>query len=497
MPDAYATLLERIKDIGKLQAVEYLLEWDQLTCMPAKGVEARAEMMALMAALKHERRTSPELGDLLERASDNGDFVRATNIREMRRLYERAVKVPSALVQDLARTASLGQEVWAKSRANSDFAAFAPTLAKMLELKRQQAECIGYAGEAYDALLDEYEPGATAVGVARLFADLRQRLVPLVQAIAGAARKPDFSILQRHYPRAAQEAFGRELAARMGFDFEAGRLDVSVHPFSQSISCTDVRMTTRYNEHFLPEAVFGAMHETGHSLYEQGLDPAHAFTPMGTSISLGIHESQSRLWENLVGRSRAFWEGQFARAREHFPEALGGVSLDAFYGAINTVQPSFIRVEADEVTYSLHIIVRFELERALFKRELEVADIPAAWNRKMTELLGITPHQDAEGCLQDVHWAAGAIGYFPTYALGNLYGAQFYAAARKELGDLDAALRRGDLAPLLDWLRRNIHRQGMRYRAGELCERVTGAPLSVEPFVQYVNAKYRPIYGLA
>ena len=496
MPDPYQALLERIKVINKLRAVEELLEWDQLTHMPPKGVGARAEMKALLAALRHERQTSPEIGDLLEQSSADGDPVRATNIRETRRLYERAVKVPSELVKELARTASLGNDIWTRARADSDFKAFAPTLSKLLGLKRQEAEYLGYENEPYDALLDEFEPGATAEEIAGLFAELRGRLVPLVQAIAEARQRPDFSILKRHYPRAAQETMGRKFAEEMGFDFDAGRLDVSVHPFTISMSCDDVRMTTRYDEHYMPSAVFGVLHEAGHSLYEQGCDPQHAFTPMGSCVSLGIHESQSRMWENQVGRSRPFWEHHYPWARELYPEALGNVGLDEFYAAINTVAPSLIRVEADELTYNLHIIVRFELERDLVSGRLEVADIPDAWNRKMTKLVGITPGNDAEGCLQDTHWSGGAFGYFPTYALGNLYAAQFFAAAREALGDLGASIRGGNLRPLNEWLRTHIHRHGMRYRAGELVRLVTGKPLSIEPFMTYVNAKFKPIYGL-
>ena len=496
MSDAYATLIERVKEIGRLEAVEQLLDWDQETYMPPKGVTGRAETIAMVAALKHEQRTCAEMGDLLNQDGEDEDPVRATNVRETCRLYERAVRVPTELVREIAHTSALAKSVWAKARTDSDFKAFAPLLSKLLELRRSEAEHIGYQGEAYDALLDEYEPGASTAEVAEVFADLRGQLVPLVRAIAQAPQRPDFSILQRHYPRPGQEEMARKFAGEMGFDFEAGRLDVSVHPFCTSMSSNDVRFTTRYDEHYLPAAVFGVMHEAGHGLYEQGLDPGHAFTPRGQYVSLGVHESQSRMWENLVGRSRPFWERHFAWARAVFPQALKDVSLDQFYGAINTVAPSLIRVEADEVTYNLHIVVRFEIERDLLNKRIEAADIPEVWNRKMTELVGITPPNDAEGCLQDIHWSMGAFGYFPTYALGNLYAAQFFAAAKEAVPDLDDRIRNGDLVALLDWLRTNIHRRGMSYRANELCEVVTGAPLSTAPFMEYVNAKFKPIYGL-
>lgn len=499
MADLYATLLDRIKDLGKLEAIDALLDWDQEVMMPSKGLEARAECAAFVAGLKHERRTSAEMGELLMGLDgETGDPVRDTNVRETRRRYQRAVNVPVDLVQELARTSSLAKEAWAAARRDNHFPTFAPLLSRLIELKRRQADAIGYETEPYDALLDEYEPGAKTAEVAAVFAELRRGLVPIVQAIAGVAapRRPDFSILQRHYPRAGQERLARTLAEEMGFDFCAGRLDVSVHPFCTSMGGRDVRITTRYDERYMPAAVFGVMHEADHGLYEQGLDPAHVFTPMGTFCSLGIHESQSRLWENFVGRSRPFWERHYPAAQKLFPEALGSVNLDAFYAAINTVAPSLIRVEADEVTYNLHIVVRFELERDILNQKLEVADIPAAWNAKMEQLVGIRPSTDALGCLQDIHWSMGALGYFPTYALGNLYAAQFFAAARRAIPDLDERVRSGDLAALRDWLRTNIHRHGMRYRAGELCAGVTGQPLSTTPFLEYVRGKFGPIYGL-
>ena len=497
MSDAYDALIESIAEIGRLEAIEYLLDWDQQTYMPPNGVDFRAKTIAMIAALKHERQIDPVIGDVLSQVTENGDPIRSTNIREARRFYDRAVKVPTKLVKEIAHTSALARSAWVKARQDSDFAAFVPHLSKLLDLRRQQAECIGYEGEIYDALLDEFEPGARTAEVAAIFADLRKQLVPLVRAIADAPTRPDSSILRRNYPRAAQERMARRFATEMGFNFESGRLDVSVHPFCTSIGAQDVRITTRYHENFLPTAVFGVMHEAGHGLYEQGFLPEHAFTPAGRFVSLGIHESQSRMWENQVGRSRPFWERHFGWAQELFPESLGDVSLDAFYGAINTVAPSLIRVEADEVTYNLHIVVRFELERDLLSGKLEVTDIPDAWNARMADLVGVRPPNDREGCLQDVHWSMGVFGYFPTYALGNLYAAQFFAAARRAIPDLDDRIRNGDLKALLEWLRTNIHRHGMRYRANELCKEVTGQPLSIKPFMDYVKGKFEPIYGLA
>jgi carboxypeptidase Taq len=482
--------------------------------MPPKGVTTRAETVAFVAALRHERRSSPEMGALLAQlAETSGDPVRDTNAREARRAYERAVSVPKRLVEEIARTAAIARDAWAAARRSNDYAAFSPMLAKLIDLKRKQADAIGYSDHPYDALLDEYEPGTSTRAISHTFSELQSRLVPLVRAIAGARKRPDFSLLQRHCPRAAQEKLCRRVAEELGFDFEAGRMDVSVHPFCSTIgSGNDVRITTRYDEQYFPAALFGVMHEVGHALYEQGLDPAHMFTPMGTYCSLGIHESQSRFWENIIGRSRPFWAARYRSVRELLGETLAGVSLDQFYAAINTVAPSLIRVEADEVTYSLHIIVRFELERDIIAGTLGVDDIPEAWNAKMTELVGITPKNDAEGCLQDIHWSMGAFGYFPTYTLGNLYAAQLHAAAVRDLiggatnrsrragneatEGMDDGMSADELRALLDWMRKNVHQHGMRYRAAELCRQATGAPLSVEPFMDYVTAKYKPIYGL-
>ncbi len=498
MADPYATMLERIKDVGRLSAIEALLDWDQETYMPSQGVEPRAEMMAMVAGMRHEQATSSEMGDLLGQLTDDdgSDPIRQTNIRETRRSYDRSVKVPNELVKELTHTSAMAMEAWAKARSESKFDGFAPHLTKLLDLKRTQANCIGYDDDPYDALMDEFEPGVKTADVATLFAELRQRLAPIVQELAEARNKPDFSILERHYPQAEQEQLGRGFVEAVGFDWQAGRMDVSVHPFCTSMTSKDVRLTTRYDEHYMPCAIFGLMHEAGHGLYEQGLEVEHRFTPMGQATSLGIHESQSRLWENMVGRSKPFWECNYARTKELFPKALGDISMDAFYRAINTVQPSLIRVEADEVTYNLHIVVRFELERALINKQLEVADLPDAWNQKMKELVGIKPSNHADGCLQDIHWSLGAFGYFPTYALGNLYAAQFFAAAQKALPNLEDQIRAGQLMPLREWLAQNIHSHGMRYGAAELCEIVTGSALSTDPFIEYVEKKFRPVYGL-
>jgi carboxypeptidase Taq len=357
------------------------------------------------------------------------------------------------------------------------------------------ADKVGWDTEPYDALMDEYEPGALAMDVQEVFDALKAELVPLVQAIKAAPRQPDLSILERACPVAAQQSFSRRVLELMHFDFEAGRLDVSAHPFCSGTTPNDVRLTTRYDEHYFPGALFGTMHEGGHGLYEQGLSTEHTGTPMGSSVSLGIHESQSRLWENQVGRSRPFWNRMYPEFQQQFP-SMQSVALDDFYFAINNVRPSLIRVEADEVTYGLHIMLRFDIERQMIAGKLATHDIPEKWNTSFQELFGITPPDDKEGCLQDIHWAFGIFGYFPTYQLGNLYSAQFFAAAQAALPDLDEQIGRGEFGPLREWLRENIHQHGQRFRARELVERVTGQPLAHEPYMAYLRGKFGPLYGL-
>ncbi len=493
----YQKLIERVKEVQIATSLEGLLDWDQETCMPAKATETRAAQMAFAAGVGHERLIDKKFGRLLEQAEQevDSDPVIATNVREVRRVYDRKIKLPTKLVQEIASATALAKEAWVKARTDANFPHFAPHLEKLLDLKRQVAEQVGYTTEPFDALMDEFEPGARAAEVQKVFDAVKAELVPLVQAIKTAPRQPDTSLLERECPQPKQEQFGRWVAQQMGYDFQAGRLDISAHPFCTGLSPRDVRITTRYDEHYLPMSLFGIMHEAGHALYEQGLDPAHAFTPAGQSVSLGVHESQSRLWENFVGRSRPFWQHYLAPLKAAFP-ALADVALDDWYFAINTVRPSFIRVEADEVTYGLHIMLRFDLERRMVAGKIKVSDVPAAWNDAMQRLLGITPKSDADGCLQDIHWSLGIFGYFPTYALGNLYAAQFFEAAHQALPDLDERLARGELQPLRDWLREKIHRHGQRYRAGELVQVVTGQPLSPTAFINYLNRKFRPLYGV-
>jgi len=499
--EVYAELIRRVKAIALLNSCGSVLHWDHQTYMPAKGASHRAEQLALLAGLGHEQFTAPEVGELLSRAAEGRDrheprSAVAVNLREIRRAYDRATRVPPALVEELARTAALAHGVWVDARRASDFERFRPWLAKLVALKQQEAAAVGGGRVPYDALLDEYEPGETVARLTPVFAELRTSLVDLVGRIGRSPKRPDLSILHRAYPIAAQEAFGRTVAEAIGFDFQAGRLDATVHPFCSGIGPGDTRLTTRYNLHDFGDAFFSILHEAGHGLYDQGLEPEHFGTPMGEAVSLGIHESQSRLWENFVGRSRAFWEHWLPQVCQAFPEALTGVGLDAFVFAVNDVRPSLIRVDADEATYNLHILLRFELERALIDGDLQVADLPAAWADGMDRLLGIRPPDDARGCLQDVHWSGGSFGYFPTYTLGSLYAAQFFAKARAELGDLPEQFRRGEFLPLTAWLRRTIHREGQRYRAADLVVAITGEPLNPGYLLRHLAEKFEVLYGL-
>ncbi len=500
--DLYNQLIEELKKTALLSSCASVLSWDEQTYLPPAGAEHRANQLSLLAGMIHERATSGRLGELLSELEGGGelgaeDSALAVNVREARRSYDRATKLPRKLIEELSRVSTLSQQAWVEARKKSDFKGFLPWLEKIVTLKREEAEAIGYGdGVPYDALLDDYEPGATAADVSAVFTPLRDELVKLIAAIQESGRQPDMSILTHRYPVDAQREFSVQAARKIGFHFDEGRLDVAAHPFCSAIGPGDCRLTTRYDAHHFPGAFFGVLHEAGHGLYEQGLDKRAYGTPMGGSVSLGVHESQSRMWENFVGRSRTFWRHFYPALQTAFPDSLTGVPIKDFYAAINDVRPSFIRVEADEVTYNLHIMLRFELEQPLIAGELDAAEVPSVWNETFTRTFGITPPDDSQGCLQDIHWSGGLIGYFPTYALGNMYAAQFFAAARKSLGDLDAQFARGEFEPLRTWLKENIHRRGMQYRANRLVEVVTGESLSHEPLVDWLHVKFDELYSL-
>ena len=502
MPQAvFERLCQYARQTAILESTLGLLEWDERTKMPSLAGSYRAEQIAHLTGMVHRRKTDPQLGAWLAElqagpvTQDRHSDVGAT-IRELQRQFSRLVRVPGRLVEELSRTAVLAQQRWVEARRANDFASFLPLLEQVVRLTREKADALGFVNCRYDALLEDYEPGQTTAQIARVLESLRADLVPLVSELADAPRRPRMEILRRPFAVAQQEALSRRAAAAIGFDFERGRLDVTAHPFCCGAGPSDCRITTRYDERYFPTAFFGVLHEAGHGLYEQGLRADQYGLPPGAAASLGIHESQSRLWENFVGRSRPFWEYLFPSAQQAFPESLADVSLDDFYFAINDVRPSLIRVEADEATYNLHIIVRFELEQALLNEELPVAELPGAWVQKYREYLGIEPPDDAQGVMQDVHWSAALIGYFPTYALGNLYAAQLFESAEQALGGLSAHLARGEFRPLLEWLRHAIHQRGQCYSAGELVAEVTGRALSHQPLLAHLRRKFRPLYGL-
>jgi len=457
--------------------------------------------MALLAGMTHQKATDPALGELLVelKGSDlmaDPDSPEAVNVREIARTFDRQVKLPQRLVEELAKVTSNAQSEWVAARSESNFEKFLPWLERIVDLKQQEANCLGDGEAHYDALLDEYEPGARTTELASVFSAIREPLINLVRAIGNSPVKADLSLLHGDFPTDRQKIFGEIVAAAFGFDFTRGRLDTTAHPFCSGIGPGDCRITTRYLPDQFASSLFGIMHETGHALYEQGLDASHYGTPMGESVSLGIHESQSRLWENGVGRSRPFWLHFLPLARQVFPSAFRGKSLDDFHLAINHVAPSPIRVEADEVTYNLHVLIRFELEADLLHGRLKARDVPEAWNEKSRRYLGLDPANDAEGCLQDIHWSAGLFGYFPTYTLGNVCAAQLQAQAEQDLGGLDTLFARGEFRPLLDWLRAKVHRQGRRYHSSRLIESITGTPLDHQPLVRSLESKYSSLYHL-
>lgn len=502
---SYAELAALLRDVATIGSVAGLLGWDQETYMPAGGAAARAQQSSLMARLHHERFTHPRVGELLAACEADADLndpdsETGANLREIRRDYDKATKVPGDLVAELARTGSEAQNIWKSARAASDFSMFAPSLEKMMSLTRRRAECLGVpeGGELYDALLDEYEPDARAADIEAVFNPLRDRLAAFIADVSTNGTPPQTDFLRRTIPAGRQHAFGQAVLGALGFDFGTGRLDTTTHPFCSGMAAGDTRLTTRYEEDNFADALTSTMHEGGHGLYEQGLPKqgAHAGLPLSGSVSLGIHESQSRMWENFVGRSAPFWNWALPLANQHFDNALSDITPAQMAKAMNTCTPSLIRVESDEPTYNLHVMIRFGLERAIVRGDLAIADLPGAWNDAYKDLLGVTVPDDRRGCLQDVHWSFGLIGYFPTYSLGNLYAAQLWETINEQIPGLDDLMAKGEFEPLLTWLRENIHRHGRRYTAGQLCERATGKPLGADPLMRHLERRVRPAYGL-
>ena len=489
---AYESLHKLFRENALLRSAEGLLGWDQETGMPPRASDWRADQLALLSGMLHRRATAPEVGGWLEECLAAGfseDSAEAVNSRGWKRDYDRATKLPAELVEEFAGVTSRGMGVWAAARGASDFKAFLPTLEKLVELCQRKADAWGWTTSRYDALMDEYEPGAKSEEIHAVFS----KLGPAVAALIGPAMEKSAAVpadlLRAHYPVEAQKAFNREVAAAFGFDFEAGRIDTTVHPFCTGLGPGDTRLTTRYDETDFLSSLYGVLHECGHGLYDQGLNAAEWGLPAGDAVSLGIHESQSRLWENHIGGAVEFWHHWYPRAVEHFPE-LKKFTPDQIAAAARRVEPSFIRVEADEVTYDQHIILRFDLERRLINGDLAPRDVPEAWNARFRELLGMEVPDDARGCLQDIHWSMGSLGYFATYSLGNLNASQLMSAARRDMPTLSADLARGSYAPLLGWLRDRVHRHGRALDPDELMRRATGENTRMEYHLQHLAAKY-------
>jgi carboxypeptidase Taq len=511
-----AGLLEKLHAIDRecchLEKIAALLRWDQETCLPELGVENRSEQLALLESMAHEKFTAPETGRLLaalgslpENPGGDGKLppLERDFLKVLRRNYDRAVKLPSDFVAAAAKAEGLSQAAWVRARGQSDFSLFLPHLAAMIDFARKKALYwgaksetgpAGAAGGIYDTLLDIYEPGMSAAAIDSVFKPLGERLSALLKKI-NSRPAPDHSFLDRDFDTGTQARFSRRLMEYLGFDTRRGRLDISAHPFTTTLGADDIRITTRYVKKNPLSGIFSTIHESGHAFYEMAFPREIRGGSLADGASMGIHESQSRLWENVIGRSFAFWEGLLPEFQDYFP-ALKGVSPGVFYRALTQVQPSLIRVEADEVSYSLHIILRFELEKGLFSGEIDPAGLPEIWRKRMKELLALEPGNDAEGVLQDIHWSMGSFGYFPSYALGNLYGLQFFNRLRADIPGVEDHIRRGNFAPLHAWLKDTIYVWGRRLDPPDLLMKVTGEGLSVYPFLKYIEEKYTGIYGI-
>ena len=496
---AYEKLVRHFHELHVIGSASSLLSWDQQTYRPIKAAAHRAEQLAYFAKLHHEKSTSKEALDLVDElaaAVPRDDSDVSVNVREIKRQSDKLRKLPGDLVEELSRAEALGQDAWIEAKKTSDFKTFAPWLEKLLGLKKQVADHYGYSTSRYDALLDDYEPGANSAEIAQVFASVRDELITLVRQVVDSGKRPAVEKLTGNWPQSQQEAFARHAAQAVGFDFGAGRMDISTHPFCTDLGSGDVRITTRFDDASFYGSFYSVLHEVGHALYEQGL-PVEKYPglPRSQAISLGIHESQSRMWENLVGRSASFWTHFFPVAKQIFGKRMDGITQSELLFAVNDVRPSLIRTESDEVTYNLHVLLRFEIEKDLIEDKLAVKDLPELWNVRMKKYLGIDVPDHARGCMQDIHWSAGLVGYFPTYTLGNLYAAQFFNQAKHQLGDLDTSFAKGEFKPLLDWLRTNIHVLGKTHTASELVKKITGKPLSAEPLLTHLRAKVGQFYS--
>jgi carboxypeptidase Taq len=497
--------LKRFRELtGQIKQYEEILGlvyWDMRTGAPRKGIELRSEAVGALSAETFKLSTSAEMGELLEKLNEPDqnaslDEINRRLVEETSKDYDRNRRIPPEMYREYVVLTSQSESAWEEAKEKNDFAGFVPYLEKIISFNRQFIELWGVKSTPYDTLLDMYEPGLTTVELDRLFGELRARLVPLAEQIANSANKPDTSFLEGTFDKEAQKKFSTLILKEMGYDFDSGRLDESVHPFATGLSPGDVRITTRYLPHDITSALFGTIHEGGHALYEQNIKAELAGTTLCTGTSMGIHESQSRLWENMIGRSLGFWQRYLPDLQSLFPSQLDGVTAEQFYKGINVVKPSLIRIEADELTYNLHIMIRYEIEKMLFNENLNPRDLPEVWNKKYAEALGIIPPNDAEGVLQDVHWSGGAFGYFPSYSLGNMYGAQMMDIARQKLPELDRQVAAGQLLPLKEWLTEHVYQYGKLLMPAEIIERISGKPLQSSYLCDYLENKYRDIYRL-
>lgn len=497
----YPQLVQKLEEITHLNGVMSTLGWDQEVVMPTGAGEARAKQLSALAGVIHERMTDPALGECLQRLS-NASFthlseVEQCNIREALRNYDLETKIPKRLVQELAELGSRGHLIWIKARQDNRFSDFAPVLKNFLSLKKEWAHCVSPDLQAYDANIDLFERGATMAEITPIFECLKQELIPLIDRIQSCAKHPDTSFMQGQFDLDKQEVLARKISQDIGFNFELGRIDVSVHPFCGGSHPTDVRITTRYKASNFVESLYSIIHETGHALYEQGRPYELGDLPVSESLTMGIHESQSLFWERMIAQGKPFCSHYLTLFKATFPENFSTITVDQFYRALNVCKPDFIRVEADEVTYPLHVILRYEIEKGLFDDSMQVDDLPDIWNELMQKYLGITPPNDTLGVLQDSHWSSGAFGYFPSYTLGAMYACQFYRILLKELPDAEQQVARGNFAPIRQWLNDKIHRHGRLFTPQALVLKITGESLNPQHFIDHLGSKYGAIYDLA
>lgn len=500
-----ASAVEKFKELDEkithFSSISGLLGWDQKVIAPKKGRAAFAKASGTLRTEEFKLSVSEEMGELLSilsapEAAEYLDETLKAQVRERKDFFDRSKSIPADMIKEFSILTSQANDAWEEAKGSSEFQKFLPYLEKIVEFKRKAAEIYGYEKHPYDALLNEYEPGLTVEKLDPLFLQLRKSSTELLKRIQKADFQPAVEIFNKKYPVEKQKEFNRYILPLIGFDMEAGRLDETVHPFAQTVNPGDVRITTRYLENNVRSAIFGTIHEAGHGIYEQNISPDFEGTVIQDGASFGIHESQSRFLENMVGRSEQFWKYFYPALKEHFPEQLNAIELDDFYRAVNAVEPSFIRVEADELTYNLHIMVRYEIEKALIAGEIEVKDLPAIWNGKMEEYLGITPENDSEGVLQDIHWSFGGFGYFPSYSLGNLYAAQILNKIQQEIPGFYESIEKGEFHVIQQWLKENIHQHGSLYTPNELIVRATGEELNAEYLVKYLEEKYSKVYKL-